>query len=86
MPQNKVKLKEMTGIVVSDKMNKTLVVQVSRFAVHSEFKKTVKRFNKFKVADEKKSAKVGDMVRIRLTKPASKDKRWRLIEILGKAE
>lgn len=83
----KVKIRrETSGTVVSDKMNKTIVVKVSRLAVHPVFKKRIKRFNKLKVHDEKGRAKVGDTVKIRETRPLSKDKRWRLIEVTEKAE
>ena len=78
--------KELVGTVVSDKMQKTIVVRVGRVAVHKKFKKTVKRFNKFKSHDENNAAKVGDLVRIRETRPMSHDKRWRLVEVLEKAK
>ncbi|OGW75171.1 MAG: 30S ribosomal protein S17, partial [Omnitrophica bacterium RBG_13_46_9] len=67
--------KEMVGRVLSDKMHKTIVVNVGRLTAHPVFKKTVKRFNKFKAHDEKNAAKIGDLVRIRQSPPISKDKR-----------
>jgi small subunit ribosomal protein S17 len=71
-----------TGTVVSDKMDKTIVVSVMSFSKHSKYKKITKRYAKFKAHDEKNSAKTGDKVRIAETRPLSKDKRWRLIEIV----
>jgi len=77
--------KERLGTVVSDKMDKTIVVEVGGLMVHPVFKKTIRRFNNFKVHDEKNAAKIGDTVRIRETRPLSKDKRWRLVGILKKS-
>ncbi len=74
--------REMTGIVVSDKMQKTIVVQVSRLTRHPVYSKVVTKASKYKVHDEKNQAKMGDKVRIMETRPLSKDKRWRLVEIL----
>lgn len=76
--------KEMVGTVVSDRMAKTIVVRVRRVTVHPVFKKAIRRFNKFKAHDEKNSAKIDDVVKIRETRPLSKDKRWRLVEIIKK--
>lgn len=76
--QRKVRL----GVVVSDKMQKTIVVQVRRLARHPVFPRVVKRATRFKVHDETNSAKTGDWVKIMETRPLSKDKRWRLVEIL----
>lgn len=76
--------KELVGTVVSDRMDKTIVVRVGRLTVHPAFKKTIKRYSKFKAHDEKKIAKIGDAVRIVETRPISKDKRWRLVEIIRK--
>ncbi|MBI3252729.1 MAG: 30S ribosomal protein S17 [Candidatus Omnitrophica bacterium] len=75
--------KERTGIVVSDKMQKTIVVQVWRKAPHPDYGKVIEKAAKFKVHDEKNQAKVGDRVRIVETRPLSKDKRWRLVEVLA---
>jgi len=77
--------KEMVGTVLSDKMDKTIVVRVSRMTVHPVFRKTLRKFNKFKAHDEKNRAKVGDTVRIRSARPLSKDKFWRLVEIVKRA-
>ncbi len=78
------KRKEFTGTVISDKMKKTIIVRVMRMSKHPKYSKIMKRYNKFKVHDEKNTAKIGDIVRIEETRPLSKDKRFRLIEILKK--
>lgn len=72
------------GIVVSDKMDKTIVVRVDRLVKHKKYGRVLKRSNKFKVHDETEQANVGDKVRIVETRPLSKEKRWRLVEILSK--
>lgn len=77
--------KIMTGIVLSDKMHKTIVVRVQRITRHPLYKKTIRKYNKFKVHDEKNSAKAGNTVRIIETRPLSKEKRWRLVEIINPA-
>jgi small subunit ribosomal protein S17 len=74
--------KERVGVVVSDKMDKTIVVRVERVTKHSLYNKVVKKFLKFKAHDEENKAKIGDKVKIAETRPLSKDKRWRLVEIL----
>jgi small subunit ribosomal protein S17 len=74
------------GRVVSDKMQKTIVVEVERRVQHAEYTRTIKRTSRFHAHDEKNAAKVGDRVRIEETRPLSKLKRWRLREILVKAE
>lgn len=74
------------GRVVSDKMQKTIVVEVERRVQHAQYTRTIKRTSRFHAHDEKKAAKVGDRVRIEETRPMSKLKRWRLREILVKAE
>ena len=74
--------KKRTGLVLSDKMQKTVVVQVSSKVLHPLYGKVVGRATKFKVHDEKNEAKVGDRVSIQETRPISRDKRWRLVEIL----
>ncbi|NQU95049.1 MAG: 30S ribosomal protein S17 [Candidatus Omnitrophica bacterium] len=76
----------MTGVVLSDKMDKTIVVRVGRIVVHPIFKKAVRKFNKFKAHDEKNQAKTGDTVRIKEMRPTSREKRWGLVEIMKKAE
>ena len=74
--------KERVGDVVSDKMNKTIVVRVKRRFQHPRFKKVVTAYSKFYAHDEKNEAKVGDRVRIQETRPLSKTKSWRLVEIV----
>lgn len=76
--------KNRTGIVVSNKMQKTIVVQVKRKVSHPEYGKVIEKAVKFKVHDEKNEAKPGDKVLIQETRPLSKDKRWRLVEVLQK--
>lgn len=78
------KRKEMVGFVVSDKMQKTIVVQIKRLTRHPVYKRVITKASKFKVHDEKNQAKLGDKVKITETRPLSKDKRWRLVEILKK--
>ncbi len=78
--------KERTGEVVSNKMQKTIVVSVKRRFPHPQFKKVVTSFKKFYVHDEKSEAKLGDIVRIEETRPLSKTKRWRLVEIVERAQ
>ena len=73
------------GMVVSDRMQKTIVVRISRLVRHAKYARVLERQNTFKVHDETNSAKTGDMVRIMETRPLSKDKRWRLVEILRRA-
>ncbi|HEU4941246.1 MAG TPA: 30S ribosomal protein S17 [Candidatus Eisenbacteria bacterium] len=76
----------MTGTVVSDKMQKTIVVSIERLVKHATYGKYVRRRNKFKVHDEKNEAKVGDVVRFMETRPLSKDKRWRLLDFVQRVE
>jgi small subunit ribosomal protein S17 len=74
------------GTVVSNKMTKTVVVQVERRARHGQYGKYLTEKKKYKCHDEQQAAKPGDKVRIVETRPMSKDKRWRVAEILAKAE
>ena len=76
------KRKFFIGIVVSDKMNKTRVVQVRWTTKHPKYEKGIRRAQKFKAHDEQNAAKMGDRVRIMETRPLSKDKRWVISEIL----
>lgn len=78
--------KERVGIVVSDKMDKTIVVAVSERVKHPLYKKIVNRTKKFKAHDENNSCGIGDKVLIQETRPLSKDKCWRLVEIVEKAK
>ena len=77
--------KERVGVVVSDKMQKTVVVALERRFPHPLYGKMVTRTKRVKAHDEENSAKVGDRVRIMETRPLSKDKRWRLVEIVDRA-
>ena len=79
------KRKERVGEVISNKMTKTIVVRVERRYPHPKFKKVVTGYKKFYAHDEKNEAKVGDRVRIEETRPLSKLKRWRLVEVVEKA-
>ena len=74
------------GTVISDKMDKTVVVAIEDFVRHSLYGKAVKRTKKIKVHDENNECRVGDKIRIMETRPLSKDKRWRLVEIVEKAK
>lgn len=74
--------KERVGEVISNKMAKTIVVRVERRFPHPQFKKVVTAFSKFYAHDEKSEAKVGDRVRIQESRPLSKLKRWRLVEVV----
>ncbi len=74
------------GVVVSDKMDKTVVVRVTREYSHPLYKKRVKTFSKFMAHDEKNECKVGDIVKIMETRPLSRHKRWIVVEILQKGK
>ena len=78
--------KTRVGKVVSNKMDKTIVVAIEDHVKHPLYKKIVKRTYKLKAHDEKNDAKIGDTVRVMETRPLSKDKRWRLVEIVEKAK
>ena len=78
--------KERVGKVVSDKMDKTVVVAIEEHVKHPLYKKVVKRTYKLKAHDENNVCAVGDTIRVMETKPISKDKRWRLVEIVEKAK
>ena len=73
------------GTVVSDKMDKTVVVSIERRVQHPVYGKMVRRTTRLKAHDERNDAKTGDTVRIMETRPLSKDKRWRLVEIVERA-
>ncbi|UUZ82124.1 30S ribosomal protein S17 [Paenibacillus sp. P26] len=77
--------KTQVGKVVSDKMEKTIVVAVETYKKHDLYHKRIKYTKKFKAHDENNEAKIGDTVRIAETRPLSKDKRWRLVEVVEKA-
>ena len=78
--------KERTGVVVSNKMDKTIIVAVERKEKHPLYGKFVKKTTKFVAQDEKNECGVGDTVRIMETRPLSKTKNWRLVEIVEKAK
>ena len=78
--------KIITGTVVSNRMDKTAVVQTQRKFMHPVFKKFVSKRVKYKVHDEKNTLDIGDTVRIMETRPLSRDKRWRLLDILEKVQ
>ena len=78
--------KERVGIVVSNKMQKTAVVKIEESVTHSKYSKILKRSIKFKVHDENNQCDIGDRVLIMETRPLSRDKRWRLVEILEKVK
>ena len=74
------------GVVVSSKMDKTVVVKIARRIAHPLYKKIITKFNKFQTHDEKNEAQVGDLVEIMETRPISKTKRWRLVRIVKSGE
>ena len=78
--------KERVGFVVSDKMDKTVVVAVEEKSKHPLYKKTISKTKKFKAHDEANACGVGDKVEIMETRPLSKNKRWRLVRIIEKAK
>jgi small subunit ribosomal protein S17 len=77
--------KVQVGKVVSDKMEKTIVVAVETYKKHDLYHKRIKHTKKFKAHDETNQAKIGDVVKIMETRPISKDKRWRLVEVVEAA-
>lgn len=78
--------KTRVGLVVSDKMDKTIVVAIADRVAHPLYKKIVKKTNKLKAHDEQNIAHVGDKVRVMETRPMSKEKHWRLVEVIEKAK
>ncbi|WAM34650.1 30S ribosomal protein S17 [Caldicellulosiruptor morganii] len=86
MEQKRGLRKTRIGVVVSDKMDKTVVVAVETLVQHPLYKKTIKRTTKFKAHDENNECRVGDKVLIMETRPLSKEKRWRVVKILEKAK
>ncbi|MFA5096280.1 MAG: 30S ribosomal protein S17 [Candidatus Omnitrophota bacterium] len=79
------KRRQLTGEVTSDKMQKTVVVRVMQINKHSKYSRVGRSYNKYKVHDEAGAARIGDTVRIEETRPLSKDKRFRVIEVVKKA-
>ncbi|KYO63922.1 30S ribosomal protein S17 [Thermovenabulum gondwanense] len=84
--ESKNKRKVRIGVVVSDKMDKTIVVATEKLIRHPLYGKTIKRTKKFKAHDENNECRVGDIVKIMETRPLSKTKRWRLVEIIKRAQ
>lgn len=80
------KVKQITGTVVSDKMDKTVVVKIEKMVMHPLYKKYVKKSKRVKAHDEKNECGMGDTVRIEETRPLSKEKRHRLVSIIEKAK
>lgn len=80
------KRKIRSGNVVSDKMDKTIVVAVETLVTHPLYKKQLKKTSKFKAHDENNECRIGDKVKIMETRPISKDKNWRLVEVIEKAK
>ena len=78
--------KSRVGIVVSDKMDKTIVVEIVRRSKHPLYGKTIKSTKRYKAHDEENTAKIGDKVLIAETRPLSKDKKWRLVEVVEAAK
>ncbi len=81
----RVNRKERVGLVASDSQNKSIIVEVTRRTSHKLYKKVIKSKKRYAVHDENNEAKVGDTVRISETRPLSKNKRWRLVEIISSA-
>ena len=75
-----------TGVVVSDKMDKTVLIRIDRQVTHPLYQKTVRRSSKLAAHDEQNEAHVGDTVRVMETRPLSKSKRWRVVEIVERAK
>ncbi len=84
--QQDIKQRERQGLVVSDKMDKTIVVEVGSVRPHAEYKKVVRRTERLKAHDEQNEARMGDKVLVRECRPLSRDKTWRLIRVLERAE
>jgi len=80
------KRKQLTGKVISNKMDKTIVVEIEDLVMHPLYKKSVRKTKKLKGHDEKNECSIGDIVRIEESRPLSKDKRYRLIEIIEKVK
>ena len=86
MADNRTNRKVRMGTVSSDKMEKTITVSVETVKQHPLYKKTIRTSKKYMAHDENNEAKIGDVVKIMETRPLSKNKRWRLVEIVRKAE
>lgn len=86
MAEGRNQRKERVGVVVSDKMDKTVTVAVERKIQHPLYKRIVKKTNTFKAHDQDNSCNIGDKVRIMETRPLSKTKRWRIVDIIEKSK
>ena len=84
--ETRARRKTRTGVVVSDKMDKTIVVAIETIKAHPLYRKRIKRTTKFKAHDENNDCRIGDVVLIMETRPLSKDKRWRLVQVLERAK
>ena len=85
MESEKRRVRTMTGVVTSNKMDKTVVVQIERRTKHPVYKRYVVKHNRFKAHDERNECQIGDVVVIKESRPMSKDKHWRVQEIVTKA-
>ncbi len=86
MQEERTQRKVLTGFVVSDKMDKTIVVSVERRTQHPLYKRVIKQTKRYKAHDENEECREGDKVRIMQTRPLSKEKSWRLYDIIERAE
>jgi len=86
MTESEFKKREWVGRVLSNKMNKTVVVAVERSVIHPVYRKVLRRITKFKAHDEQNACNIGDRVRLVETRPISKGKHWRVVEVLEKGQ
>ena len=86
MAEATAKRREWVGRVISNKMNKTVVVAVERSVIHPMYRKILRRVTKLKAHDEQNTCRIGDRVRMIETRPISKDKHWRVVEVLEKRQ
>ncbi len=86
MEESRANRRTRVGVVVSDKMDKTVVFEVERKTKHPLYKRIVKRSKRFKAHDENNECRIGDKVKVMETRPLSKDKRWRVVEIIDRAK
>ena len=86
MADEVIKKREWVGRVLSNKMNKTVVVAVERSVIHPIYRKVLRRVTKMKAHDEQNVCQIGDRVRLIETRPISKDKHWRVVEVIGSSE
>lgn len=80
------KKRELTGKIISDKMDKTRVVEVERRERHKLYKKVIRKLSKFKAHDEKNETNIGDVIKMEETRPISKEKRWRVKEVIERSK